>query len=132
MNQEKPAFLIPDVPGADAKDPGKAELAVRYGIIPTTAPMSALALHVHMTFLRNAEHRRASGIDMRLVRAMRSCRLEYSPEEVARLEEAGLSPDVYTPITDVKRRAASAQLGNLFNAKGQKSWTLSPRQVRSR
>ena len=129
MNGEKSAFALREADGAGSRDPDKAELAVRYGIIPTTAPMSALAHHVHMTFLRNAEHRRASGIDMRLVRAMRACRLEYSPEEVARLEEAGLSPDVYTPITDVKRRAASAQLGNLFNAKGQKPWTLSPTPV---
>ena len=108
------------------RDPDRAELAVRYGNVPTTRAMESLAGLISAAFMVNAEHRRMSGVDRRLTEAKRACQLEYTPEEVSKLEKAGLSGDIYTPITDVKCRAANALLSNLFNAQAGKSWSLAP------
>lgn len=92
--------------------------------IPTG--MSGLAVYIEQVFKENSDHRSLSGIDAKLLKALRACKAEYSPDEAARLKEAGLSEDIYTPVTDTKRRAAQAQLHEIFTSPGDRPWVIKP------
>lgn len=95
-------------------------------VVPTQNSMAALGIHIGNIFTRNAEHRRMSGIDNKLLNSLRACKSEYSPEERAKLKAQGLSDEIFTPITDVKRRAAHSQMSEIFNAPGDRPWVINP------
>lgn len=88
-------------------------------------PMSRLAAHIRNTFDTNARHRRVSGVEENLLKMIRQVRCEYSAQELAEQASKGL-PSVFAPITDTKRRAAMAMLGEIFTNPGDKPWTLKP------
>ncbi len=92
--------------------------------VPSRIDMAELGRHIVRVFEVNAEHRRVSGIDDKLLASLRARKSEYSPAERAKIEEIGLSPDIYTPITDTKCRAAMAQIGEIFSSPGDKPWVL--------
>lgn len=113
-----------DMPSKESADNGASTVPIVE--IPTQAGMSALARYINTVFVQNADHRRNSGIDDKLLRSLRACKSEYGPEEAKKLQEAGISEDMFTPITDTKRRAAHAQLNEIFNAPGDKPWVVKP------
>jgi len=113
-----------DVSVAVSAEPG-SESAV-----PTKEALTSLALHVRKTFERNADHRRNSGVDERLMKCLRMVKREYSPSELADLQARGV-PAIYMPIADTKRRAAMSLVGEIFANPGDKPWTLRPTPVPS-
>lgn len=95
---------------------------------PTSASVGLVGF-VTTAFQRNADHRMFSGVEEKLLRALRMVRGEFSPEELKKMREAGIPEEMFTPITDVKRRAAMAMILEIFNAPGDKPWSLSPTPI---
>lgn len=87
--------------------------------------MCKLAAHIRNVFDTNANHRKISGVEDNLKQMLMQVRGEYSEEEKAKQLAKGL-PLVFAPITDTKRRAAMAMLGEIFTNPGDKPWTLKP------
>ncbi len=92
--------------------------------VPTTCPMSRLAAFVMGEFQKNADHRRTSGVDARLRKSLLAQTCSYSPEQKEKMRRAGLSEDIYAPITAVKVRAAKAMLVDIFQSAGDWPFTL--------
>ena len=95
-------------------------------VIPTTLPMSRLADFVMRTFTTNVSHRRSSGVDQKLRKALLAQTCSYTPEQKEKMRKAGISEDIYAPITAVKVRAAKAMLVDIFQASGDWPFTLRP------
>ncbi len=93
-------------------------------LIPTTEERVNLAVLIRRAFKKNADHRMESGVDQKLLSALRALRSEYSEAEKARFREAGLPDDIFTPLTVTKCRAALAQLSELFNSAVDKPWVV--------
>lgn len=95
-------------------------------VIPTTYPMSRLADFVIRTFHTNADHRRSSGVDSKLRKALLAQTCSYTPEQKEKMRKAGISEDIYVPLSSVKNRAAKAMLVDIFQAAGDWPFTLRP------
>jgi len=102
------------------------EKPVQLGVIPSSEPMSRLANFINTQFLINSEHRRTSGIDDRLLRALRACEGEFSSEVIEEMRKIGISPEMYDKLTDTKRRAAMSNMMDIFNAPSDKPWEIKP------
>lgn len=126
MSMQTQGSTIFSPTGLVGATPEERNESAQNGVIPTTQPASTLAGFVGGVFQRNSQHRMMSGIDAKLLRSLQMCRSKYTAEEEAKLTELGISKEMFTPITDTKRRAAMAQLNEIFNAPGDKPWTLSP------
>lgn len=87
--------------------------------------MEALGGYVRRVFDRNADHKRSSGIETRLLKCLRMSRCIYSSEELMAFKAVG-APPIYSGIADSKRRAAMAILGEIFSNPGDKPFTLAP------
>lgn len=92
--------------------------------IPTTFPMTRLAAFVMKAFRTNADHRRTSGMDARLRKALLAQTCSFTPEQREKMRRAGLSEDIYAPITAVKVRAAKAMLVDIFQSSGDWPFTV--------
>ena len=92
--------------------------------VPTTVPMTRLASFVTRAFHINAEHRRSSGVDDKLRKALLAQTCSYTPEQKDKMRRAGLSEDIYAPITAVKVRAAKAMLVDIFQSSGDWPFTI--------
>lgn len=114
--------------GTRAGDSAGAAGALPDGVpsasVPTTFPMTRLATYVLTAFRRNADHRRSSGVDHRLRKALLAQTCSFTPEQKEKMRRAGLSEDIYAPITTVKIRAAKAMLVDIFNSAGEWPFTL--------
>lgn len=93
-------------------------------LIPTTPRMSNLARFIRRVFKENADHRQMSGIDQKLLDALRATKSEYSEAEKARFRATSLPTDIFTPLTVTKCRAALSQLNELFNSAVDKPWVV--------
>ena len=78
------------------------------------------------TFTTNVSHRRSSGVDQKLRKALLAQTCSYTPEQKEKMRKAGISEDIYAPITAVKVRAAKAMLVDIFQASGDWPFTLRP------
>ncbi len=94
--------------------------------VSTTAPMCLLANRVHQNWRTNVDHRRESGVDDRLRRSLLAQTCRYTPEQREKMRRAGISEDVYSPITHTKVRSAKAMLMEIFSANGDYSFSLTP------
>ena len=93
--------------------------------IPTTFPMSRLAQFVQQQWRTNVDHRKNSGVDRRMQKALLAQTCQFTPEQQEKMRKAGISEDVYAPITAVKVRAAKAMLVDIFQSAGDWPFTLS-------
>lgn len=107
-------------PGPDASAEDKA---VQFGI-PSSAPMSSLARFIESQFIINSDHRRTSGMDDRLLRAMRAREGEFSSDVLEEMRKIGISPEMYDKLTDTKCRAALSNMLDIFNAPTDKPWEV--------
>jgi hypothetical protein len=87
---------------------------------------SSLAAHVNRCWDR-ARTEKQAGAQERLLRCERQRRGEYDPEKKAEIAEVGGS-EVFVMVTDVKCRAASAWIMDVFNAAGGDVFDLVPAQ----
>ena len=94
--------------------------------VSTTAPMCALASRVHQNWRTNVDHRRESGVDDRLRRSLLAQTCRYTPEQREKMRRAGISEDVYSPITHTKVRSAKAMLMEIFSSNGDYPFSLTP------
>lgn len=85
----------------------------------------ALALHVRTEFIEAENYRRVSGIEERLLRALRARRYEYDPGD------AGLigGVDVYMGLTALKCRAAASWINDILLNSIDKPWTIKPTPI---
>ena len=93
---------------------------------PTTEPMVRLANRVMTNWRTNVDHRRESRVDDRLKRSLLAQTCTYTPEQKEKLRKAGVSEEIYAPITNTKVRAAKALLMDIFQANGDYPFTLRP------
>ena len=107
---------------------GEVELPAndRASEIPTTEAMSELATRVMRNWRTNVDHRMTSGVDAKLKKALLAQTCNYTAEQKAKLRKAGVSEDIYSPITNTKVRAAKALLMDIFNANGDYPFCLRP------
>ena len=107
---------------------GTVELpsAAPAAVIPTTFPMTRLAAFVMKSFQTNADHRRSSGVDAKLRKALLAQTCSYTPDQKEKMRKAGITEDIYAPITSVKVRAAKAMLVDIFQSAGDWPFTLRP------
>ena len=115
---------------ADAAQPAPAGVVVpkdsRMSEVPTTEAMTRLAGRVMSNWRTNVDHRRTSGVDDRLKRALLAQTCTYTPQQKEKLRKAGVSEEIYTPITSTKMRAAKALLMDIFQSNGDYPFTLRP------
>lgn len=98
----------------------------RMETVPTTEPMTRLANRVMSNWRTNVDHRRESRVDDRLKRALLAQTCTYTPQQREKLRKAGVSEEVYAPITNTKVRAAKALMMDIFQANGDYPFTLRP------
>jgi hypothetical protein len=84
-----------------------------------------LARYVRSAFIEAEMYRRVSGVEERLLRALRARRYIYDPED------AGLvgSIDVYIGLTALKCRAAESWINDILLSAIDKPWTLNPTPI---
>lgn len=84
-----------------------------------------LARYVRSAFIEAEMYRRTSGVEERLLRALRARRYVYDPED------AGLvgSVDVYIGLTALKCRAAESWINDILLSAIDKPWTLNPTPI---
>jgi hypothetical protein len=84
-----------------------------------------LARHVRNCFIENEMYRRISGVEERLLKALRARRYVYDPED------AGLvgAIDVYIGLTALKCRAAESWINDILLSAIDKPWTISPTPI---
>jgi len=95
-------------------------------VVPTTESMSRLAARVMGNWRVNVDHRRTSGVDARLTRAILAQTCTYTETQKQKLRAAGIGEEIYSPITNTKVRAAKALLMDIFQANGDYPFTLRP------
>lgn len=87
----------------------------------------ALARYVRNCFIENELYRRISGVEERLLKALRARRYVYDPED------AGLvgAIDIYIGLTALKCRAAESWINDILLSAIDKPWTLTPTPIPS-
>jgi hypothetical protein len=85
---------------------------------------TSLIAHIRSRFEIMRNHRESSGIDRRLLRALRSFNGEYDPEVLAAIQQYGGS-EVYARVVGTKARGATALLRDIYFA-SERPWTLEP------
>lgn len=85
---------------------------------------SSLIRHIRERFEIMRNHRESSGIDKRLLAAMRVFNGEYSPTQQAEIEKFGGS-QVYARVVGTKARGATALLRDVYFS-AEKPWSLAP------
>lgn len=94
--------------------------------IPSTEAMSRLASRINANWRTNVDHRLEAGVDAKLRKAILAQTCNYTAEQKEKLRRAGISEEVYSPITNTKVRAAKALMMDLFQANGDYPFSLNP------
>lgn len=84
---------------------------------------SGLANYVTSCFEKAQKFREASGVDRRIIRALRRRKREYDPEDA---DLVANTSDIYIPIIDLKCRAGVAWMTDILTNSDEQPWTLSP------
>lgn len=107
-------------------------LSSQYGLreeqdsVENEALQDGLADFVRKQFNRAADHRRAIGVDSRLVRSLAAIKCEYTAEEKALLDP---NTNVYIGIAALKSRAAQSWLRDIILNNIDKPWTIEPTPI---
>lgn len=88
----------------------------------TTEIEDTLARYVRDRFNDALFHRRRLSVEDKLLKCMRSMRMQYTPEEIALFE----SVDIYTGLSSLKARAGAAWINDILLNAQDKPWTISP------
>jgi len=88
----------------------------------TTEIEDTLARYVRDRFSDALFHRRRLNVEDKLLRCMRSMRMQYTPEEIALFE----SVDVFVGLSALKARAGAAWINDILLNAQDKPWTISP------
>lgn len=83
----------------------------------------ALAAYVAKCFGHARDSRQASGVDERIIKALRRRRREYDPEDLDLVAETA---NIYIPIIDLKCRAALSWMTDILANAEEQPWTMSP------
>lgn len=83
---------------------------------------NSLARYVRNCFIENEMYRRISGVEERLLKALRARRCVYDPEDAALIG----SIDVYMGLIALKCRAAVSWINDILLSAIDKPWTLAP------
>jgi hypothetical protein len=83
----------------------------------------ALASHVQTSFNYARDNRQTTGVDERIIRALRRRRREYDPEDA---DLVASSANIYIPIIDLKCRAALSWMTDILANAEEQPWTLDP------
>lgn len=94
--------------------------------IKTTPMQQTLAQFILQCYRENRDFAIEKSHHEYLRESQRMCQSEYSAAERAKLAVLGVPEDMFEPITEIKRYAAISQLKDIFNAPGDKIFTLSP------
>lgn len=104
------------------------DAAAGEGDVPTTEPMTRLAQFIMCAFRTNADHRRESGIDDRLLYALNANKATFTEKQLDALVSVGIplpiAEKLHTPITSVKTRGAKALLVDLVSQGGDPMFTI--------
>lgn len=97
----------------------------RYEAIELQAKIveDTLASHVESCFSIARDNRQASGVDNRIMRALRRRRREYDPEDA---DLVAATSNIYIPIIDLKCRAALSWMTDILANAEEQPWTLAP------
>jgi hypothetical protein len=91
---------------------------------PDSAPQEeiadTLARYVRNNFIEAENYRRISGVEQRLLQALRARRSVYDPEDLALVGQI----DVYIPLISLKCRAAESWINDILLSAIDKPWTL--------
>ncbi len=88
--------------------------------------MSRLAARVMANWRTNVDHRMSAGVDAKLRKALLAQTCSYTAEQKEKMKRAGISEDVFSPITNTKVRAAKAMLTDIFQANGDYPFSIRP------
>jgi len=94
-----------------------------------TVPMSEMANLVMRAFRTNSDHRKMSGMDEKLLYALRAneCRFDQEQESKMRMKfPASVADKLFAPITSTKNRAAKSMLVDLANQIGSPLFKIEP------
>jgi len=86
--------------------------------------LDALAGHIRNKYEIFKRHREESGLDEKMLKALRSYNGEYSAKKLSEIRQFGGS-EVYSRLTSVKCRGATALLRDVFVG-GEKPWNIEP------
>ncbi|MGH7744021.1 MAG: hypothetical protein ACREQ5_04275 [Candidatus Dormibacteria bacterium] len=89
-------------------------------VVPVEEIADELARIVRNAFIEAENYRRFSGVEERLLRALRMRRYQYDPEDVALL--GGI--DIYIGLGAMKSRAASSWINDILLNSLDKPWTI--------
>lgn len=94
--------------------------------VPTTRAMSNLATRIMGNWRTNVDYRNESGVDAKLRKAILAQTCNYTAEQKEKMKRAGISEEVFSPITNTKVRAAKAMLMDIFSANGDYPFSIRP------
>lgn len=83
----------------------------------------ALAAEVMKNFGFARDQRQTTGVDERIIRALRRRRRQYDPED---LELVAGSANIYIPVIDLKCRAALSWMTDILANAEEQPWTMEP------
>jgi len=87
-----------------------------------------LVAHINAVWDRNSQYRQESGIDERLIQALRQRENVYDPEKLSAIQAHGGS-EAFMGVTGLKCRAGEAWLLDILSSLHDKSWTLQPTPI---
>jgi hypothetical protein len=88
--------------------------------VPQEAIADSLARYVRNNFIEAENYRRISGVEQRLLQALRARRSVYDPEDLALVGQI----DIYIGLTSLKCRAAESWINDILLSAIDKPWTL--------
>lgn len=91
-----------------------------------TPQVSALAAFILGIYRENQDLRMQNHVDDELLKCRYEANGQYTPDEIAKREAAGMPTSVYAPISDMKRRAATAWAGEIFLNTAEKTFEIHP------
>lgn len=108
---------------ADAQDEAKRQAA-----LPPRPVILSIATHIERCYQEARNERVSSGVDERLIDAMRRRKGEYTPEKLAAIEAMGGSA-IYTLLTEEKCAGAEAWIADYLIPSDGKPWAIEPTPI---
>lgn len=90
--------------------------------------ISNLAAHIDRCYEAARNERVASGVDEKLMSAMRQRKGEYDPEKLAAIKDQGGS-EIFLLLTEEKCAGAEAWIADVLMPSDDKPWTISPTPI---